>query len=410
MRKLIPWIVVPIATVLGLVVANSLWPFALLLTPQAIDLFKGPGEPMTPISTADLSSSGPGTLVTATTMPSLERTMAGGGLRSARVVYRSTNGDTGEPTVVSGAVFTPLTPAPQGGWPVIAFGHGTLGINPECAPSLSPNLMAHISVVNVLITLGYAVALPDYEGLGVKGDHPYLDARTAGLNMIDAVRALRHTFPDISDRWAAFGHSQGGGAAWGADEKAATYAPELRLVGAVAASPPADISGMVDKAQAGTLTTEQRPAFKSVVESMARRHPDVNRDDFRTVAAALQWDLMFDCSAAGLPRAAAIAAQIGPSDLAPRTPDAAKQLRGLLRDWALPQQPLSAPLFVWYGGKDPFIDAQWTKAAVARACEMGGTITIDFDPNGGHLPSVGAEMFTDWIAKRFAGEQALNDC
>ena len=408
-RKFVPWIAFAVATALGLTAANYLWPFAMLLAPAAIDLFKGPGEPMTPISTADLSGSGPGTLVTATTMPSLARTFQARGLRSARVVYRSTNGDTGQPTVVSGSVFTPSTPAPQGGWPVIAFGHGTLGINPECGPSLSPNLMMQISLVNVLTALGYAVALPDFEGLGVKGNHPFLDAHTAGLNMIDAVRALRHTFSDISDRWVALGHSQGGGASWAADEQAAKYAPELHLVGAVAASPPADITGLVEKAQTGTLTPEQRPAWQALVESLARRHPEVNRDDFRTGAAAHLWDRLFDCSTTGLMRAGAVAAQIGPSDLAPRTPEAAKQLRGFLRDWALPQQPLSAPLFVWYGGKDPYIDSEWTKAAVKRACEMGGTITIAFDPKGGHLPPE-ALMFADWIAQRFAGEQAPNDC
>ena len=35
-------------------------------------------------------------------------------------------------------------------------------------------------------------------------------ARTAGLNMIDAVRALRFTFKNVSNRWMALGHSQGG--------------------------------------------------------------------------------------------------------------------------------------------------------------------------------------------------------
>ena len=55
-------------------------------------------------------------------------------------------------------------------------------------PSLSPDLFNHLRYVEVLAKLG---------------------SRTTGLNMIDAVRALRPTFPDVSDRWVAVGDSQG---------------------------------------------------------------------------------------------------------------------------------------------------------------------------------------------------------
>jgi hypothetical protein len=84
-------------------------------------------------------------------------------------------------------------------------------------------------------------------------------------------------------------------------------------------------------------------------------------------------------------------------------------LRDLLQKWAIPQRPLSAPMYVWYGGQDPYIDAAWTKAAIQRACEMGGSITIDFDPSGGHNPATGATVLA-WIADRFAGKPAANDC
>ena len=46
-------------------------------------------------------------------MPALTRTEQGKPLQAARVVYRSTSGDTGQETVVSGAVFTPLGEPPQ---------------------------------------------------------------------------------------------------------------------------------------------------------------------------------------------------------------------------------------------------------------------------------------------------------
>ena len=136
--------------------------------------------------------------------------MGGRGLEAARVVYRSTSGDDGQPTLVSGSVFVPKGDAPDGGWPVVSMGHGTLGVDMSCGPSLYSSLLGVLRYVRELTSLGYAVAYADFQGLGTKGIHPYTDSRTAGLNMIDAVRALRKTFPDVSDRWVAVGHSQGG--------------------------------------------------------------------------------------------------------------------------------------------------------------------------------------------------------
>jgi hypothetical protein len=55
------------------------------------------GDPV-PIQTADVSGPGPGTLVSAFTMLSLSRTNYGRLFQAARVVYRSTSGDTGRET------------------------------------------------------------------------------------------------------------------------------------------------------------------------------------------------------------------------------------------------------------------------------------------------------------------------
>jgi len=261
----------------------------------------------------------------------------------------------------------------------------------------------------VVINLGYAVALADYQGLGVKGVHPYSDARTAGLNMIDAVRAARHVFGDIGATWAAFGDSQGGAAAWAADEQAEPYAPELKLVGAVAVAPAADISGLVAKSQTGTLTSEQRPVLQALIESLARLHPDLNRDDYRHGGASRYWNVLTDCSAGAAYKRAVAAGQLGPRDFLPVSPDAAQRLQDLLQAWAIPQRRLTAPLYVWYGGQDPFIDSVWTKAAIGRACSLGGTVTTEFDPRGGHNPPAAQEML-DWMADRFAGKKVTNDC
>ena len=367
------------------------------------------GAQTVPIAHADLSGTGPGSLISAVTMPDLAGTVEGMQQQSARVTYRSTSGDDGSGTVVSGAVFVPLGPPPPDGWPIVAFGHGTLGIDEPCAPSLSGTLMGTAGIVAGLTGKGFAVAMPDYEGLGAPGVHPYLDARTAGLNMIDAVRALGHTFKNVSKRWAALGHSQGGGAAWAADEQARAYAPELDLVGAVALAPAADVSGFIDKVTAGTLTADQRLAFTLIVESLARRFTDVNRDDYRRGAVAQSWDVLTACAGPLVDQRPAASARLAPTDIKPATADAAARLRDPLARWALPQEPLTAPMYVVYGTDDTLIDAQWTTDAIARACARGGTVQWDLQPGRGHGDIDFGEALT-WIVERFAGAPVSNEC
>lgn len=362
-----------------------------------------------PIESADLSGTGPGSLVSAVTMEALSRTNFGRSVRSARVLYRSTSGDDGAPTVVSGTVFTPVGDPPPGGWPVVSYGHGTTGWQEDCGPSLSASLLGQDLVVDGFTKRGYAVAMADYQGLGSPGIHPYSDARTAGFNMVDAVRALRATFPGVSERWAALGGSQGGGAAWSADEQASTYAPELNLVGAVGLSPAADVKGLVDKAVAGTLTDDQGPVLQAILFSLARLHQDFNLDDYRHGAAKQYWDVLASCSGPDVHARTAAGKALGPRDLAPSSPEAADRLRSLLAKWALPQRKLSAPLYVAFGARDTYIDPAWTIAAIKRACALGGNVSWSEDPKAGHgdIDWAGA---LDWLNDRFEGRPAVNEC
>lgn len=410
MKRGIVYGLIGLLVLVEVAVLVKLKPFVPLVAALAYDyVLAGPGEQPRPVDGARTGGDQPGALVSAVTMPSVTRKWDAAGITAARVVYRSTNGDDDSPTVVSGSVFVPHGQPPEGGWPVVSFGHGTIGIENACAPSLSDSLYGHLKYVKVLVDLGYAVALADFQGLGAEGVHPYTDSTTAGLNMIDAVRALRATFPDVSDRWVAIGDSQGGGAAWAADEQAARYAPELNLLGAFAASPGPDMSGLVDKAQNGTLTKEQRAVLQAVIESLARLHPDLNRDDFRRGAADRYWKVLSACTLDEAYQRVSAMEQVGPRDFTPKTPEAAEQLRTLLQQWALPQEPLSAPLYVWYGGEDPFIDGEWTTEALRRACALGGEITIDYVADGGHNPPDAVELVR-WMSDRFEGKPVRNDC
>lgn len=359
------------------------------------------------IESADRSGSGPGSLVSATSMPAVESQLSGG--RAARVVYRSTEGGTGRPTVVSGAVFVPAADPPATGWPVVAIGHGSVGIDESCAPSLSADLLGDLPLVIAVLGQGYAVAVADYQGLGSPGVHPYLDARTAGLNVIDSVRALRATFPGVSARWGAYGASQGGGAVWAADEQAAVHAAELELVGAVAAAPAVDVSGVVDKAVAHSLTTDQTTALQWILAAAGRIRPDLDLDEFRRGAAAENWDVLSACSGPAAERRGEVIGTLRQQDLAPSSATAAAKLRGILADWALPQRKLSAPISVVYGAEDTVVDPEWTTAAISRACALGGSVTASLQPDKGH-GDIDTAAQLGWLADRFAGREVPAGC
>lgn len=369
---------------------------------------KAVSEPQA-ITTADFADDGPGSLVEANTIPSFDRSVSSVGGTTAKVLYRSTSGIDGAPTVVSGTLFVPPGDPPPGGWPVMAFAHGTTGIQRECAPSASNDLLGSAGLVKSYLELGFAVAAADYQGLGTDGNHPYLDNRTAGFNVIDSVRALRKLSPSVSNRWAAFGGSQGGGATWAANEQAAGYAPELELVGTVSLVPAADMSGIVRKAQEGTLTDDQAAAYIWMLMGLHKSYPDLRIDDYISGVVRENWDVLGACSGPEGRQRGEILSQMSADDLEPASPEATSLLTSLLERTALPIGPASAPMMVIYAGRDSFIDTRWTDDAIAEACALGNVIEADFQPDKGH-GDVDGGASVQWLGERFGGQPAPSTC
>ena len=111
--------------------------------------------------------------------------------RNTLLLYRSPSVD-GKTTVVSGTVAIPKGKAPKGGWPVVTWAHGTVGIADVCAPSRSAMPANYDSpLLKRWLKAGYAVVRTDYEGLGTPGEHPYLIGDSEGRSVLDMVRAAR---------------------------------------------------------------------------------------------------------------------------------------------------------------------------------------------------------------------------
>lgn len=175
------------------------------------------------------------------------------------VMYRSTSAK-GEPVAVSGVVSVPTGDPPEGGWPVISWGHGTTGMADDCAPSRSlVDQQTGVYTASMdqttadLVDDGYAVVRTDYEGLGTPGPHPYLMGQSAGAAMTDIVLAAHELSSNLSARWVAMGHSQGGQAALFTSRFTDAYSPGLELRGIVALAPPSQLGAVVEMTGSSTV-------------------------------------------------------------------------------------------------------------------------------------------------------------
>ena len=211
------------------------------MTASAASAFYTPPSP--------LPAAAPGTLIRSVRVTGVPGVPAGA--RVWRILYHSTT-IYGVDEAESGYVIAPATAAPAGGYPVIAWAHGTTGFAAQCAPSLftdsgggsGPYLLPSL---DRYLAAGYVVSAADYQGLGVAdGVHPYLLGSSEGRSVLDATRATRHLAGlRTADTVVIYGHSQGGHAALFAAEMAPTYAPELHVVGVVAAAPATGLSTLI---------------------------------------------------------------------------------------------------------------------------------------------------------------------
>lgn len=137
-----------------------------------------------------------------------------GAADAKRITYWTVGSD-GNPALSTGAFFVPEGTAPEGGWPVVGWAHGTSGLGDDCAPSLVGPADAgrDRQYLGTWLGQGYAVAATDYVGLGTPGLMPYLDGKVSAHSVVDSVKASREVDASLSNKWVAIGQSQGGGAA-----------------------------------------------------------------------------------------------------------------------------------------------------------------------------------------------------
>ncbi len=176
--------------------------------------------------------------------------------RAELIIYYMQSVSGGQ-TKASTLLFVPEGHAPQGGWPVIAWAHGTTTPgNKLCAPSLTDELDGgltkdgftsdYLFEISTLVNAGYAVVAPDLEGLGEVAEvpYPYFNASSLARSLISGVVAAHKVDANLSKQYVAVGHSDGGHAVLGV-EAYTDEAPQFEFKGTVAIAPYTSIDAFV---------------------------------------------------------------------------------------------------------------------------------------------------------------------
>jgi acetyl esterase/lipase len=374
----------------------------LLATPVAT----GAGNPLGDVGRHEIIAAKPGTILRV--WPQV-----GGSVENAtayRIIYRST-GMNGEPIAVSGAVLFRDQASPRGKRDIVAWAHPTTGVVERCAPTLLPDLSGTIAGIEEMLDRGFVVAATDYAGLGGEGMHPYLIGVSEARAVLDSVRAARQ-LPDAGagDRFAVWGHSQGGHAALFTGEQAASYAPELKLVG-VAAAAPATYLGELFRADSGSIggnsltamvilswsTIFNIPIDTVVVPAATRTYEAVARSCIERITELLRLEEI----EAPLQHAFL---KVDPTTIEP--------WRGIMQKNTPGQAPAGAPVLLLQGTADDLVRPQITKQFANRLCEAGAVVEMKWleGVSHGFAGYDGAGTAVAWMADRFRGHAAPNGC
>ncbi|MDH6680018.1 hypothetical protein M2284_004243 [Rhodococcus sp. LBL1] len=280
-----------------------------------------------------------------------------------RITYETT-GPNGR-TPCTGMVFVPAGSPPPGGWPVIAWAHGTIGDSDADAPSRNGVDEASSSYVANWLARGYAVAATDYIGLGTPGVPPYLNGKAAAHSVIDSVRAARAVDGRLSPKWAVVGLSEGGQASVFTARAATEYAPELDYRGAVATGVPSNIETIAPLA--GPNFPPQSLAgltnfMTFVIAGLRDTHPELDVNSYLTPIGRTLVDAAPEMP---YPQFAQLAANVSVAQMLSRSLNNPAVLAALRDYLQVPTHGYDRPLMIQQGSEDLTVPMPLTLKLVA---------------------------------------------
>ncbi|WEQ56901.1 alpha/beta fold hydrolase [Komagataeibacter nataicola] len=340
------------------------------------------------------TATSPGTPVGSTALPpALSLPDAG---RALRLTYLSTDGVTGKGTVpVTAEVILPPGKPPVGGWPIVAWAHGTVGIGQACTPSLHPYSARNSKYLAAWMKRGFAVVATDYQGLGTTGVHPYLNTRVEAYNVLDSVRAAVAAVPELRNTVMIVGQSQGGGAAFAAAAFAATYAPDVNIRGTVATGVPyftPALGAQLTAAAQVAAPVKYDPLVVYMLylgASLAARDPAFHPEDAFTPRAMAAYNAASTTCVGDMEQKIRDEGLTLPNAM---QPGFSKALAPAFAAMAYPTLKLAQPLFVGTGTDDRDVPPVLQLSLVKDACAAGSTVQAHLYKGLDHSQTVNASL------------------
>jgi pimeloyl-ACP methyl ester carboxylesterase len=346
---------------------------------EAIELESKDALPLTTFydPPVPLPAAAPGTLIRSQPFAGYELPK---GATAVRILYHSLalNGDD---IAVSGLVLIPTGESPAGGWPLIAWAHGTSGVARMCAPSLMKDVAYGDEGLMPMVAAGFAVVATDYAGLGAPGQHAYLNKIPQASDVIFSVRAARQAVGTLGKKWVAIGHSQGGIAVWGVAEREATLRDPTYAGGI-------SVAGYMDtEAWASSVVVpDPETALYWPMQAFGIKASYPSFDVARMLTPA-GMSVYEEVTTKGCYyRSYVISRELGQKPLAFRNWAAASEVKKYLRDSQSADKPIAGPLLVVAGDDDQSVLIKSIRRSVDHACHIGLPIEFWHRPGLDHDP------------------------
>lgn len=326
------------------------------------------------------------------------------GMKAVRVLYSSVGSDD-KPVATSAVVLVPDGTPPEGGWPVVAWAHGTSGIARQCAPSAMKDVY-YGGILFDMVKAGFAVVATDYHGLGTEGPHRYMDKVSQAYDVVYSVPAARAAVPQLGADWIVNGHSQGGLAAWGVGELQ-TKLKDPHYKGAVA------VAGATHLSRLLTHPDETKGAgyyFAWHAAGINARYPEFQPSEMLSDAGLAHYA---DVGTKGC-WFHGFATYAGVDDVAMLKPDWNKNqwVEKFYKENSPGGDPVEGSIFVIAGEVDTAVPIEGIRETVKRACDIKQAVTFRSYPGLDHDPTM-SETLKDqiaWMQDRFSGKPDEGNC
>jgi pimeloyl-ACP methyl ester carboxylesterase len=257
------------------------------------------------------------------------------------------------------------------------------------------------------VVLGYAVVATDYTGLGTRGRHAYLDHLSNAADVVNSVAAAHAAVPGLSERWLVVGHSQGGLSSLGVAELEGQIR-DPNFLGTIALAGASDLDDAME-----SVLRVKLPVLNGLVAfwiyGVKTVYPALRLEEVLTPQALEIYHRSVEdgCSAAS----GAFARLPTDGLLRPGWKTNLYVSRFIERNRPGAQHTFG-PMLLVGGGDDVLFTEAAGRKVFQRLCAAGGHVQRRVYAGLGHDPVVYGSMKDqmDWIAARFAGKAAPNDC